>query len=180
MVPASIRSCLEELLHTFQLPLIKCNHYSSVAPVCFNLCKTAYTILFRKNQQISGVPFILLDISVTFLSIQIHYYLLQLWMCLVRDHLAGGEVQSCHVSGTAPEPLEETNSPTEVVQRVLRAPLEAGPVCIRKASVRIPVSPSLSPQTEWQSRKSTAMLQQQQSVCTRIYVSSMLPTYLPV
>lgn len=28
-------------------------------------------------------------------------------MCLVRDHLAVGEVQSCHVSWTAPEPLRD-------------------------------------------------------------------------
>lgn len=57
MVPASIRTCLEELLHTFQLPLIKCNHYSSVAPACFNLCKTAYTILFRKKPANFWGPF---------------------------------------------------------------------------------------------------------------------------
>lgn len=153
MVPASIRTCLEELLHTFQLPLIKCNHYSSVAPACFNLCKTAYAILFRKNQQISGVPFILLDISATFLSIQIHYYWLKLWMRLVRDRLAAGEMQSCPGSGAAPELLEETSSPASVVRRMLTVHLEPGPVCAGRTGVRTPVSPSLPPPTQWQSRK---------------------------
>lgn len=81
------------------------------------ICAKQHTQYYlEKNQQISGVPFILLDISVTFLSvtflsIQIHYHLLQLWMCLVRDHLAAGEMQSCPGLGTALEPLEETSSP---------------------------------------------------------------------
>lgn len=57
MVPASIRTCWEELLHTFQLPLIKCNHYSSVVPVYFNLCKPAATILYRKKPANFRGPF---------------------------------------------------------------------------------------------------------------------------
>lgn len=55
-----------------------------MAPVCLNLSKTAYTVLFRrKKKDISGVPFILDDITVPFLSIKIHY-LSRLVLYLVR------------------------------------------------------------------------------------------------
>lgn len=67
------------------IALVKCNHYSSVAPLCLNLCRTAHRALLRgkkKKKEISGVPFILHDISVPFLSIKIHY-LSRLVTCLV-------------------------------------------------------------------------------------------------